>query len=191
MTANEFTNVKDVRDCFLYTKNGFVMSYLRVYSINISLMSEVERKGKSQSLTANFENDRKDFVYFTLPREIDLERYTGELKERYGQELTNIGRRHLLAEMLRESNGLSTSGENYEHQHYIKIWQYAGSDIGRTEKELRARAQEFKNRYSAAGIPVEILRDAEILKLCNLFGNPTQAAYETSGNLLYEPFNML
>lgn len=62
MTANEFTNVKDVRDCFLYTKDGYIMTYLRIYPINISLMSLEEKKAKTQVLTASFENDRKDFV---------------------------------------------------------------------------------------------------------------------------------
>lgn len=185
MTANEFTNVKDVRDIYLYTKDGYLLTFLRVFYININLLSEQEKQAKCQALTASFENDRKDFSYFTLPREIDLDRYTQELKNLYNSEMVNLGRRHLLAEILSEASKLVMSGENYEHQHYIKLWASIGSDRGNAENEIRNRTLEFKSRYESAGIHTEILKEAEILKLCNLFGNATQAAYEQETNNMF------
>lgn len=35
MTANEFTNVKDIKKIYLYTKDGYVFCYLRIYSFNL------------------------------------------------------------------------------------------------------------------------------------------------------------
>lgn len=192
MTANEFVNVKDVRDIFLYTKNGYVVSYLRIFFMNIELLSEEERAAKCRTMTATFDNDRKDFNYFTLPREIDLDRYSGELKYLYQSEMNDIGKRHILATMLGEATMLATSGENYEHQHYIRVWCPIGNDKTNAENENRNRIQEFKSRYMNAGIDTEILKEAEILKLCNLFGNQTQAAYEhIPENLYFEMFTKI
>lgn len=192
MTANEFTNVKDVRDMFLYTKDGYIISYLQIKPFALNLLSDDEKRGKCNNLSASFESDRKDFVYFTLPREIDLDGYKQEMKERYSSELSHLGKKRLLAEMLGEANRLATSGENYEHQHYIKLWVPITGDKVSAENNLRNRVNEFRNRYFAAGIDVDVLRDAAILKLCNLFGNASQASYEQMpGNLFFEEIPMI
>ena len=79
-TANEFVNVKDIKRKFLYTKDGYVMVYLRIYPYNLDLLSQEERRAKAAALAASFDGDRKDFVYFTFPREIDLDKYKNTLK---------------------------------------------------------------------------------------------------------------
>lgn len=73
----------------------------------------------SNKLAAQFKADRKDFVYTTLPREVDMDKYRQSLKERHGSEI-DLGRRHLLTIMMNQSQRLISAGENYEHQHYIK-----------------------------------------------------------------------
>lgn len=191
-TAREWVNVKDIRNIFLYTKDQYIVAFLKIYSLNINLLAEMEKRAKCQSLTASFESDRKDFSYFSLPREIDLDSYKADLKNLYHSEVADVGRRHLLAEIMLEANDLSTSGENYEHQHYIKLWKYIGNDKTNAENELKARAEEFRNRYESAGIHTEILKDSEILKLCNLFGNSTQASFEkVPENTIYEVIGKL
>lgn len=187
ITLNEFTNVKEIRKNFLYTKNGYLMTYLRVHSLNISLMSLEEKKGRTASLAASFASDRKDFAYFSFPREIDLDNYKQYIKGKYQEEMNDIGKRHLLAGMLLEANDLATSGENFEHQHFIKLWQSVGKDVSKSEQELWKRTEEFKSRYESAGIPTEILAEQEIIKMCNLFGNSLQAPYDNRDyNLIYE-----
>ena len=49
MTANEFTGVKDIRGCFLYRTDGYIMSYLRVYFLNLDLLSEADRPRQKSS----------------------------------------------------------------------------------------------------------------------------------------------
>lgn len=186
-SLNEFTNVRDIRRNFLYTKDGYLMTYLRIHPLNISLMSLEEKKGRTASLAASFEGDRRDFVYFSFPREIDLDKYKQYIRNRYQEELEDIGRRHLLGEMLLEASELATSGENYEHQHFIKLWEKAGQDRQKTEAGLMRRTEDFRGRYEAAGIPAGILGEQEIIRMCNLFGNSLQAPYGSTGSgLLYE-----
>jgi len=179
--ANDFTNVKDIKDIFLYTKDNFIMCYLQVYPLNIDLMTKEDLKAKTEHFTSTFKDDRKKFVYFTLPREIDLDQYKNELKEIYNDEMANPGRKRILREMILECVELSSNEENYEHQHFIKIWGKIGLHKEDTERELKERIEEFKTRYLMNEITVEIIKGQKILKMCNLFSNAIQAPYEMLG----------
>lgn len=185
-SIRDFVDAVDVSENFLYRKDGYIMAYLRVYSYNLNLLTKPERQAKTKNLSASFKDDRKDFVYFTLPREIDLDKYKGHLKNLYQEEM-KLGKRHILAGMLIEATVLSTSGENFEHQHFIKIWR-KGKEKKTVETELLERIQDFRTRFAGAGINTEILEEPEIIKLCNLFGNSLQASYEsTDKTAIYTP----
>ncbi|MEG0962413.1 MAG: hypothetical protein RSD28_09725 [Lachnospiraceae bacterium] len=177
-TASDFVNVKDIKDVFLYTKDDFVMGYIRVHFINIDLLSENERRNKAKRLAGSFEKDRRNFTYCSFPREIDLDNYKSNLKELHRQELNDVGRKKLLEELIVGATELSTSGENYEHQHFIKLWSKIEGNKQHAENEIMERQQEFVARYQEVGIATEILRETEIIKLCNLFGNSEQASFE-------------
>lgn len=186
LRADEFTNVKDVKSCFLYTKNNYVMGYLLVNPFNIDLLPLEERRAKANRLAASFESDRKDFGYMSFFREIDLDGYKNDLKQRY-RSSDEIGSRHILEEMLLEATELSVNGQNFEHQQYVKVWSNIDRDRKEAEEEVKTRLEEFRQRYAEVGITTKIIKDAAILKMCNLYGNTVQAPYDMIGNnLLYE-----
>lgn len=190
-TANDLVNVKDIKESFLFTQDGYIISYLNLGSINIDLLSEEELEAITQRQAMSFEGDKNNFDYFTLPSQVNLDPTKEYLKLKH-QETDNLGKRKGLNLMLREVAYLSTSGENFEHQHYIKIWKMVGSNLKDTQKELTIRINEFKERYMAAGIVCEILKENEIIKMCNLFGNPQQAPYMGIGAInFYETFTQI
>lgn len=191
ITANEFTNVKDIRDIFLYTRNGYIFCYLKVYPFNIDLLSDEEKAGKTDMLAKSFDGDRKDFAYFSYPREIDLDSYKQSLKKQYDTAFNNYGRKHILSELIQQATELETNGENYEHQQYIKIWKMAGNNKKETERDLRTRITEFQYRYDMVGIRTDIIKSDEIIKMCNLFGNSQQAPFDVPMNTIYEPMMIL
>lgn len=193
LTANQLTNVKEIKKSFLYSKDNHIFGYLRVHFYNIDLLSKEERRNKTNMLASAFEGDHKDFAYLSYPREIDLDFYKENLKKKYSEELSNIGKKHILQEMIMEAVEISSNGENYEHQHFIKLWQLIGPDKNDSENQLRNRLEDFKAKFEAAGIHVEILTEEEdIMKLCNLFANTNQAPYEQYGkNQVYEPIMKL
>ena len=51
-TAQEFMNVKDIRDKFLYSRDGYVFLYLRIHAISIDLYSTSEKNTLIRTLTA-------------------------------------------------------------------------------------------------------------------------------------------
>lgn len=191
-TANEFTNVKDIKKIYLYSKDGYIFSYLRIHFLNLDLLPTEEKKSKAAALAASFESDRKDFVYTAYPREIDLDKYKNEIKQRYREEDHNLGKKHILQEMLLEATDLATNGENYEHQHFIKIWKKVSTNKQDAEVEVKNRIEEMKSRYTNIGITAEILQAQDIIKMCNLYGNGLQASYEvTNNNFVYESITQL
>lgn len=190
--VRDFVDVADIRGQFLYRKDGYILTYLHIYSFNLELIAEAERQALTGNLSATFKEDRKDFDYFSLPREIDMDKYKINLKERYQQELV-IGKRRLLSMMMEQCAGLIMNGENYEHQHYIRIWALgAAVNKAKVEEALGARIKEFEIRYRNVGIECEVLQEAEIVKLCNLFGNSIHASHEiVDESTLYSPIMIM
>lgn len=190
--VRDFVDVADIRGQFLYRKDGYILTYLHIYSFNLELVAKAEREALTGSLSATFKEDRKDFDYFSLPREIDMDKYKANLKERYQSELV-IGKRRLLNMMMEQCAGLIMNGENYEHQHFIRIWAHASLvDKGKAEEALGIRIKEFETRYRNVGIECEILSEAEIVKLCNLFGNSVHASHEIADeSTLYAPIMIM
>ena len=178
MAVRDFVDAADVKGNFLYRKDGVILAYLRIYFFNIELMNQAERRALSNNLAAQFKADRKDFVYTTLPREVDMDKYRQSLKERHGSEI-DLGRRQLLTIMMNQSQRLISAGENYEHQHYIKIWAHStAAGRKKVEERLAERISQFEAIYKSVGIKCEIMGEQDIVKLCNLYGNSLNASME-------------
>lgn len=192
LSTRNFTGVADIRGQFLYREDGYILTFLRIYPFNLELLSKEARKGKTDSLSATFKDDRKDFEYLSLPREIDLDKYKIHLKERYQEEL-NIGKRRLLNMIMGQCAGLIMNGQNYEHQHFIRIRQLGTlKDKKNVEESLAMRIKEFEIRYRNVGIDCEVLQEAEIVKLCNLYGNSVHASTEIAdASTLYSPIMIM
>lgn len=94
--------------------------------------------------------------------------------------MDNRGRQKLLQIMLAEATDLATNGENYEHQHFIKIWRREKGNKEETKQILRTRIEDMKIRYNNIGVAATILQEQDIVKMCNLYGNSLQAPYEVS-----------
>lgn len=186
MTSNELIGVLDIKDNFLYTTNGYLICYVSVGAINIDLLSEEEKSKYVENLSMSFMDDRKDFVHFSIPSQVNLDPLKENIRNLY-MNTEDKPRRRGLNIMLKELMYLSTSGTNFEHQHFIKMWKKIGSNIKDTKRELIVRAEEFKERYMTLGVVSQILKESEIIRMANLFGNPAQAAYmRMSENDFYE-----
>ncbi len=184
MTANEFVNVSDIRDIYLYTKDGWIFSYLRIYPYNLDLLSMEERRTLTYKIAAAFDGDRKDFAYCSLPRELDLDSYKNELKQRRMECLDYLGRKNIIDCLIQQANELSSSHENYEHQHLYKIWERAADNKAAAEADLRERIYMLRNIYKDAQMECEVMPEKEIIKLCNLFSNRRSASYDIIGSRL-------
>lgn len=60
ITANELVNVKDIKGNILYTKDGFLFGYLQISPYNLDLVSEEERRAKTNAQAMSFDIFRKE-----------------------------------------------------------------------------------------------------------------------------------
>lgn len=179
-TANRLTNVKDIRNRILYTKDGYAIVYLRVYPFNMDLLSPDEIRSITTQLTGSFRGEQQNMVYFSLPREVDLDAYKGFLEEKYMSEIGNHLRKQIIRDMVNQASDLTNAGDTYEHQHFIRLYQEVSGNESFVENDLVSRAMDFIERYETVGIKLDILEDVEILKICNLFGNAGQAVTDST-----------
>lgn len=191
-SANGFVNVKDIKGSFLYSKDKYLFGYIRIYAYNLDLLSRADREVKAQALSTALGAERRNFDYMSFPREVDLDEYKNHLKKTYTEELNNIGKRKILATMMKKAQEISTSGENYEHQHFIKLWEPINGHEPEAKHELYVRMETFRDHFRAVGIQAEILLETDIIKLCNLFGNSQQVAHEkVDPNLRYSGISQI
>lgn len=187
-TANEFMDVADIRQGCLYTKSGYVLSYLRVFPYNIALLNERELKNQTKIITSHFKAETKPFSIFVVPRSVDMDQYLDFLEKRYEEEITDINRKQLLNAMIREATLKVTSGTNFEHQFFLKVWESISENA---EAKLRERIREFESYYNSYGNKTSLLDDTEILKLCNLFSNGIGSINEIYEEMEYTPISKL
>lgn len=175
ITANEETNVRDIIKSTIYTKDGYLIRFLRLYTINVELLSDSERESMCGILTGAFKGEKEGFSILSIPRTVDMEEYINYLNSRHEEEIESPGRKKVLAEMMREATKKVLSGSNYEHQYFLEIWEPEGA---MAEKKLEDRVFVMEQRYQSIQIPTSRLNDTELLKLCNLYTNSNTALIE-------------
>lgn len=180
LTANEETNVRDIKNGLIYTKDNILITYLYLLPVNIELFSESEKESITTTLSAEFKGEKKCFSYLIIPRPVDMESYLTQLVELCDEE-NNRNRKEILNEMIREAEEKIMSDSSYEHQVYIQLWNdYDGSSMDEAKKtnELEERILQFEKRYMSVQMQVRRLEDSELIKLCNLFANSNTAMLE-------------
>lgn len=189
-TANEITDVRDIVRNLLITKTGYKIGFLRLFTINIDLLTKNEKKSKCNTLTAEFKPEKEPFILYSIPRTIDMDTYLTFLEKKYDNEMSNPKRKMLLNAMIGEATEKVMNGQNYEHQFYIKTWEK--EDKKNCDRILEDRLNDFRTRFNSIQNDTKRIDDIEIIKLCNLFGNSNTAVLEEyNENTQYEPFPLI
>jgi len=174
LTAQEFVNVKDIHDKFLYTRDGQVIAYLKINPISIDLFSDIEKEQICRVLTAELSSIQKPFKFLAVSRPVDItpliNEYTALLAETVDQKQKEL----LRNEMMVMSN-YAVSGEVVERQFYIMLWTRFRTGI---EQDLLKECREFCNKFESANIGCDIIKEHEIVRLCNLVNNPAYTHLE-------------
>jgi len=174
ITANEFINVKDIKDRFLYTRDGQIIVYIKINPISIDLFSDTEKEQMCRALTAELSSTKKPFKFLAVSRPVDISplisEYTQLLSETNDQKQKEL----LRNEMMVMSN-YAISGEVIERQFYIMLWDKYQEGI---EKDLLKEAHEFVSKLENSNISCGIIGEKEIIRLCNLVNNPAYVYLE-------------
>lgn len=174
ISANHFLNIKDIQGNFLYTIDGKVLAYLKIYPKNCKLMSKEEQMAHATILTRNFASELKPIKLYFTNRPVNLQKnqdYQAELmdKEKNALKFSLQGKRS------RSFGNLSVRGKALESEIYVIIW--ADNDEY-AEQELIKRLSDLKMKFSNSGYKTEILEERLIIQLVNSFTNPDVAYIE-------------
>lgn len=179
-SAQEFTNTNDILNGFLYTKDGQVIRYVRIYPISHELLSRREKRTLTKQLSAELSVVKEPFHFLAVSRPVDvqplLESYA-ELRNKTG----NTCRRELLQKEMEYVSDFNFGNQVVERQFYFYLSLPAKEDA---EEDLKKKLYDFAEHFEAVGIKTEILNDTEIIRLCNLVNNPAVAAIEDE---MYQP----
>lgn len=186
ITANKFLNIKDIQGNFLYTIDGKVLAYLKIYPKNCKLMSKEEQKNHAQILTRNFASELKPFKLYFTNRPVNLQRnqdYQAELmdKEKNALKFSLQGKRS------RSFGNLSVRGKALESEIYLIVW---GENTEYIEQELIKRLNDLKMKFTNSGYRTEILEERLIIQLVNSYTNP-DVAYIENQDYLESPLTVI
>lgn len=172
-TAQDFVNIVDIKDHFLYTKDDYVMSYFKIQPISIELLSEREKESLCNMLTAELSSLNEPFKFIAISRPVDISALISEYTELLHNSTDQI-QKTLLRKEIYEMNDYALSGEVVERQFYIALWQKYYDGV---EEDLVKRAKDFIRRFESCGVPCTLLKEGDIVGLCSLVNN---AVYEKS-----------
>lgn len=173
-TANEFVNVKDIKDRFLYTRDGQIIMYIKINPISIDLFSEREKKQLNKTLTAELSSEQKPFKFLAVSRPVDISPLINEYTQIIASTSDQKQKDLLRNEMMVMSN-YALSGDVVERQFYIMLWEKYEEGV---ERDLSKRGYEFVSKFESGSIRCEILKEQDIVRLCNLINNPAYSNIE-------------
>lgn len=178
-TAQNFVNVKDIHDRFLYTKDGQVIAYIKISPISIDLFSDSEKELICKVLTAELSSIQKPFKFIAVSRPVDITPLVNEYQALLS-ETNDQKQKELLRNEIMEISNFAMSGEVVERNFFIMLWSKYREGV---ETELIKECKEVIQKFESANITCDVIREQEIVRLCNLINNPAYAHIEDSAKM--------
>lgn len=172
-TVQEFMNVSDIEQSFIYTRDNYLIGFLQISGRKTDLLSNREKAALTQQLTAEVSTVNICWQLLAVSQPEDNSALIYQYQEM--MDTQNATRKKLLREAIRYQNELLLSGENVERKFYIKLWEYRKEGA---EQELMEHLQQFAKCFDISGYSSEILGKEEVIRLCNLVHNPAAILYE-------------
>ena len=182
-TAQDFVNVKDIKDKFLYTRDEKIASYIQINPIDINLLSKREKQNLARTLTAELTSERKTFKFIAVSRPVDISPLLNEYQNIISTS-KDIKQKELLRHEMYSVSNFALSGEVVERQFHIMIWEEYEEGI---ERDLLKRAIDFTSKLESSNIKCNILNQSKIVRLCNLINNPAYINTEVTSFELEVP----
>lgn len=174
ITCNEEVGILDIRNNYIYTRDGNVIAGLKIYSINTQLLTEREKQNLINELSAELSSEQGELKYFNIARAVDISPLQEYLTEIINT-TDNAIQKRLLKTHLKEVQRLSLNGEIVERQSFLMI---NAKHDDNSEKDLLKRCLDLSNKFERCSIKTEILDEPSLIQLSNSFLNMNYAYRE-------------
>lgn len=173
-SLNEFLNIKNIKESFLYSLDGQVIQFIKVEPINIGLLSEEELESKMNFTSIEFSEEQRPYKIMVIPRAVDISEFIREQEE-----LKKVVNDDVSIEIINNRIIATTEiVENkniIENEFYVMLFDTSKENV---ENELMKRANNWINRLKNCGYRSELLEEKEIILLMKSFTIPEFARAE-------------
>lgn len=173
-TLNEFLNIKNIDENYLYTLDNQVILFIKIYPINTELFSEEELENNMDSMSIEFSNEQYPYSVFVIPRKVDITDFIREQEElkKLIQDETSI---RIIEKRIIAVHEMVANTNIIENEFYLCIWENNSDNI---KEKLIKRANIWKKRFKDCGFETEILEKTQIILLTKSFTIPEFARKE-------------
>lgn len=173
-SLNEFLNIKNIKENYLYTLDEQVISFVKVNPMNIELLSDKELETKMDSSSIEFSNEQYPYKIIVVPRAVDISDYIRE-QEELRNKLTDDICIEIINNRIISTTEMIENKNIIENEFYIMIFDANKDNI---EIELNKRANNWISRLKNCGLKSEILEERDIILLVKSFTIPEFARTE-------------
>ena len=176
ITLNEFLNIKDIpkNKNYLLTLDNQLMMFIKVYPINIDLLSEEELEAKMDMMSIEFSSEQYPYKMIVIPRAVDISEHIHEqenLKDKCEDDVSQ----KIVENRIKFTTNLVADKDIIENEFYILIWT---KEEENAETEINKRANQWINRLRNCEYQAEILKEKDIILLAKSFTIPEFARSE-------------
>ena len=150
-TLNEFLNIKNIDENYLYTLDNKVILFIKIYPINTELFSEEELWNKMENMSVEFSNEQYPYSVFVIPRKVDITDYIKE-QEELKKSIQDETSRRIIEKRIIATHEMVADKNIIENEFYLCIWGDFSQDI---EEKLIKRANIWKQRFKKCEFETE------------------------------------
>lgn len=173
-TLNEFLNIKDIDENFLFTLDEQIILFLKILPINTDLFSEEELEFKMDSMSIEFCNEQYPYTIFVIPRKVDIADFVNEQQELKKQVQDEVSIQ-IVEKRIIHTHELVADKNIIENEFYLCIWDKFNEN---SKENLIKRANTWRKRFKKCDFETEILTKPEIILLVKSFTIPEFARKE-------------
>jgi len=173
-TLNEFLNIKDIKNNYLYTLDEQVIVFIKVNPINIELLSDSELERKMDSNSIEFSSEQYPYKIMVIPRAVDISEHIRE-QEQLKKTLDDDVCIEIINNRIIATTEIVENKNIIENEFYIMIYDNYRDNI---EHELNKRVNSWVNRLNNCELKCEVLEERDIILLIKSFTIPEFARTE-------------
>ena len=173
-SLNEFLNVKNIKENFLYTLDGHAIQFIKVEPINIELLTDDELESKMNFSSIEFSEEQQPYKILVIPRAVDISEHIEEQEELKRKIDDDVGI-EIINNRIISTTEIVENKNIIENEFYIMIYDSYKDNI---ENELMKRANNWINRLKNCGYRSDLLYEREIILLIKSFTIPEFARSE-------------
>lgn len=172
-TVNEYINVADIKNNLLYTKDNYVIAFIKIGAVSISTMSKTDIKLLIKILSSEFASFRNNIRMLKISKPVDISRIVNIYRNMY-KVSSNLKQKELLREATMFLHKYSVNGNELENEYYFIVRENLNNF-----SEIEKISTSIARKFQAAKIDCDICKTEDIARLCNLFSNSSYGNIET------------